>query len=108
MIKKITSSLMQENCYIISKNSKCIIIDPGANIDEIINYIKTNKLKAIAVLLTHGHFDHCMGCKILQDLGVKIYIHKYDADKLYTNNNLSYLLDIKFDQIKANVLFEEI
>ena len=57
--KKFINGKVNENCYIISNpNSDCIIIDPGCNSDQIINYIESQQLNAYAILNTHGHFDH--------------------------------------------------
>lgn len=54
-IKRIVVGPLQENCYILEKNNMCIIIDPGDEIDKIIEKI-TYPLEAI--LITHNHFDH--------------------------------------------------
>ena len=56
-IKKIAVGSYQANCYILRKNDQVVIIDPGANIERISSFIdETNTI--LAVLLTHGHFDH--------------------------------------------------
>jgi glyoxylase-like metal-dependent hydrolase (beta-lactamase superfamily II) len=54
---------IQENCYIVSDESKeCVIIDCGAlyeNEKEAVKkYIESNELKPIHLLNTHLHFDH--------------------------------------------------
>jgi glyoxylase-like metal-dependent hydrolase (beta-lactamase superfamily II) len=48
------------NCYIFGskKTGELVVIDPGGNADKIIKYIEEIKGKPVAVLLTHGHFDH--------------------------------------------------
>ena len=107
MIKKLIVGDLLENCYIISEDKDCIVIDPGDDYEKIKSYIDENGLKIQAVLLTHGHFDHCASCYKLQQNGAKIYIHKLDADKLYTNGNLAVLMNKKFDKLKADVLLEE-
>ncbi len=43
------------NCYIVDINGKQIIIDPGVGA---INWIKENAKSPVAILNTHGHFDH--------------------------------------------------
>ena len=35
-IKKIEVGLLKTNCYIIEKSDKCLVIDPGDEIDKII------------------------------------------------------------------------
>lgn len=64
------------NCYILKLNSSEIIIDPGQGS---YNWIKENCQNILAVLNTHGHFDHSFDNRLLQDEGHKIYIHKDDS-----------------------------
>ena len=54
-IKKVVVGLLQENCYIVEKDEKCIIIDPGDEIEKIIENII---YPPNAILITHNHFDH--------------------------------------------------
>lgn len=78
-VNKIISRVCLENCYIVYNDLKqSIIIDPGSNYDEIIDFVKQKDLNVLGVLLTHGHYDHIFSCKKLQELGYKIYISKFD------------------------------
>ncbi|MEV6283565.1 MBL fold metallo-hydrolase [Kribbella sp. NPDC051770] len=49
------------NCYVVAtgQGAECIVIDPGqdaaSGVDQV---VRENKLKPVAVLLTHGHIDH--------------------------------------------------
>nr|WP_101524608.1 MBL fold metallo-hydrolase [Nocardioides houyundeii] len=49
------------NCYVVSTGpgNECLVIDPGkdsaAGVDQV---VRENKLKPVAVLVTHGHIDH--------------------------------------------------
>ena len=53
---------MAANCYIArdTKTDKALIIDPGDDAGYIIDTIIKLKAKPMGILLTHGHFDHCM------------------------------------------------
>ncbi len=55
-IKCIPVGSLQANCYIIIKNKKAVLIDPGDEAEKIDGYLKDLELKGI--LLTHNHFDH--------------------------------------------------
>ena len=108
MIHKLCLGDFRENCYIITNSkNECVIVDAGEEFEKIKNFIDKNNLKIEGIILTHGHFDHCASCKKFQDLGVKIYIHKLDADKLYTDNNLAGLFNKTFDEFDADVKFDE-
>ena len=61
-IKRFECNMLQENCYVVSDETKeCVIIDCGALYPEersaITNYIKAEGLKPVHLLATHGHLD---------------------------------------------------
>ncbi len=80
-IQRFTVNPLQENCYIVSDNTKeCVIIDCGAQSsyehNAILDYIRLNNLKPVHLLLTHGHIDHCMGNGfIFKEFGLKPEVH---------------------------------
>lgn len=78
------------NTYLVSNNGQGIIIDPAGLPDILDTEIKKRKLDMKAVLLTHGHFDHCELARYYQDKGLKIYIHAGDAEKLHMIKPGSY------------------
>lgn len=57
-IKVIKTGLLQENTYVISRDGKCLVIDPGSEFNKINDYISSKGLIVEAILLTHGHYDH--------------------------------------------------
>ncbi|MEU4392278.1 MBL fold metallo-hydrolase [Kribbella sp. NPDC023855] len=49
------------NCYVVAtgQGAECIVIDPGMDATGgVEQVVAENKLKPVAVLLTHGHIDH--------------------------------------------------
>jgi len=67
----------QTNCYIITVDNKDIIIDPGVGATE---WVVNNTKNPIAILNTHGHFDHVWSNGELQTkLKIPLYIPKDDA-----------------------------
>lgn len=70
----------QTNCYIVTVNEKDFIIDPGVGATP---WIKANVKNPVAILNTHGHFDHVWSNnEIANELGLKIYTPKNDAPML--------------------------
>ena len=47
---------LDNNCYILSNNNKCLIIDPSDNGNVILNAIENKEL--LGILITHRHPDH--------------------------------------------------
>ncbi|RZO87669.1 MAG: MBL fold metallo-hydrolase [Kiritimatiellaceae bacterium] len=49
----------QENCYILSnEQQEAVVVDPGENANEIIDFITHHGLSITAYLCTHAHADH--------------------------------------------------
>ena len=65
------------NTYILSKGNDVIIIDPACKIEKLEPYIKDKNV--LAVLLTHGHFDHIKTVDSLYNkYKLPVYIHESD------------------------------
>lgn len=73
----------EQNCSILwcEKTMRAAVIDPGGDVDTILNYLDLLEVQAEVLLITHGHFDHCGGAARLADLtGARIEgPHKGDA-----------------------------
>lgn len=74
-IKTVVVGLLNENCYIVEIDDKCIIIDPGAEAEKIISNIDK---KVITILVTHHHFDHIGALEELKDK-YKVDVNKFDV-----------------------------
>ncbi|MEU5697103.1 MBL fold metallo-hydrolase [Actinosynnema sp. NPDC020468] len=52
---------LQANCFLLAtgEGEPCVIVDPGQDAEEpIAKALRDHRLSPVAVLLTHGHFDH--------------------------------------------------
>ena len=76
-IQKFVCNMIQENCYVVSDETKeCVIIDCGAYYEEerraIVDYIREQELKPKHLLATHAHIDHNFGNNtIYETFGLK-------------------------------------
>ena len=56
-----------------------VIIDPGDEVDELLEAARRHRLDIKAILLTHAHLDHVTGvAKAKQALGVPVWLHRDD------------------------------
>lgn len=95
-IKKFTFNPFQENTYIIHDDESCVIIDPGCyethEKDALSSYISENDLTPMALLLTHAHIDHILGCSfILSKYAVDFYMHELDMETLRSVSGYAHL-----------------
>ncbi len=67
-IKTFVDNKIMNNTYLLIKDGKCLIIDPSFTTKKIISYIKEENLELLAILLTHGHYDHFAGVDILGEI----------------------------------------
>ncbi len=91
VVKTLVVGDLETNCYLVSDSAtnETIIIDPGDDADYITEAITNEKLKPATIVLTHGHFDHVLGCLELKlNFGVPILLHQNDL-KLYNSANRS-------------------
>ena len=79
----------QTNCYIVTVDGKDFIIDPGIGATE---WVVNNVTNPIAILNTHGHFDHVWSNAELQKkLNIPLYTPKDDIMLL---SNSSWMGDL--------------
>jgi hydroxyacylglutathione hydrolase len=103
----------QTNCYVLRQNDAvqdCLIIDPGLEADELLDFLEEQKLNPLAVILTHGHIDHIAGVTALRSRfpEIKLYIHKLDANMLSEPvNNLSTLTGAGFTTEPEDVSLQD-
>jgi hydroxyacylglutathione hydrolase len=79
----------QTNCYIVTVEGKDFIIDPGIGATV---WVMDNVTNPVAILNTHGHFDHVWSNAELQDkLNIPLYTPKDDVMLL---SNSSWMNDL--------------
>ena len=89
IINKVVVGPLEENCYILEKDNKVLVIDPGDEYKKIKNNLKDKEV--VGVLITHAHFDHVGALEeILNDYDVPLYYNN-------VNNEINYnkLVSIK-------------
>ncbi|NSW90580.1 MAG: MBL fold metallo-hydrolase [Firmicutes bacterium] len=83
VLRRLPTGMLASNCYIIGENKKGVIIDPGANSEDIMEMVRQTGLDIEYIILTHAHVDHIISMEELrQRLKAKVLIHKDDAQSL--------------------------
>ena len=81
---------LQANAYLVysADSQRSVLIDPGGQPDSVIAYLKEKELQLDAILLTHGHVDHCGGVvAIKREFNVPLHLHRGDFPVLASSIN---------------------
>ena len=84
-VERYATGILNTNCYLaINEETKeTVVIDPADCPKYLMSHIKEEGLQIVALLLTHGHFDHTMGIeKFLKEFPVPVYVHEEDAQMM--------------------------
>lgn len=125
-IGKITLGVCQTNTYFIYRegSSDIIVFDPADRGEYLFSKFQEKGFNVVAILLTHGHFDHILGIADLQKLtSAKLYASEdeaelakdielncsqmfrrecsVDPDVLFTDGELVTIADIELEVIKT-------
>jgi glyoxylase-like metal-dependent hydrolase (beta-lactamase superfamily II) len=74
-ISIIPVTAFQQNCSILhcTETRKGAVVDPGGDLDQLLETIRSEKIEIEKILLTHAHLDHAGATKALRDaLGVPV------------------------------------
>lgn len=87
-LKRLMVGYIGTNCYIV-KNDEAgegFIVDPGYDDPKIKQTVDELGMKPVAVLLTHGHFDHILGVERVREWfpDATVYIGQNDKELLET------------------------
>jgi hydroxyacylglutathione hydrolase len=86
LIAGFPSAATDTNCWVVAAGAgeQCIVIDPGIGVTgQLDEVIAEHRLHPVAVLLTHGHFDHTFSVlPVCQARDVPAYIHPADRGQL--------------------------
>ncbi|MBC7996623.1 MAG: MBL fold metallo-hydrolase [Leptolyngbya sp.] len=87
IIETFQAGPLQCNCSIIAcpDTKEAIVVDPGGDVNKIIDKLAARGLTVKYLLHTHAHFDHIMGSRELKEkTGASICLHEGDQ-WLYDN-----------------------
>ncbi|MBU6214166.1 MAG: MBL fold metallo-hydrolase [Actinomycetales bacterium] len=86
LIESFPAGPWETNCYVIAPaaGSDAIVVDPGFGAaSPLRDVLREYRLRAVAVVLTHGHMDHVWSVvPVCDEYAVPAYIHPGDRERL--------------------------
>jgi glyoxylase-like metal-dependent hydrolase (beta-lactamase superfamily II) len=77
--------MLECNCSIFGDEAtrEAIVIDPGDNVDEILDILNRHSLRVKAIVITHAHIDHVGGAgQLRKETGAPVYLNANDRELL--------------------------
>ncbi len=82
-VRQLPVGMLRANCYFIYNESQVLIVDPGADADNIQAVVAQIGVRPVGIILTHAHYDHIGAVDEIRDLyGIDVYLCEIEKDWL--------------------------
>jgi len=82
LVRAVVAAAFDTNCYVVApgRGEQCVVVDPGIGVVRALeSVLRAEQLHPAAVLLTHGHVDHCFSvAPVCGARGITAYVHPAD------------------------------
>jgi glyoxylase-like metal-dependent hydrolase (beta-lactamase superfamily II) len=105
LIRAFQSAEFRENIYTIDDGINSMILDPGEISNETAANIVNTASPLVAIVLTHGHFDHFAGIPKIVELSnpLPIFLSEVDFQNIKINNLLRFLAKSQSDNFMPEI-----
>ena len=98
-LRRITNHELHSNSYLLAdpqQSGACVVVDPGLDRERVEAGITESGWTPVAVLCTHGHFDHVGSTAALQQrFGIPVYLRAQDLKLAKLSNFMMAAFKIK-------------
>ena len=108
-IKTLTLGNIAVNCYLLLSETAAVVIDPGFESDEALDFLKNAPNKERLIILTHAHYDHIgYALELSRQTNTKIAIGKFDNEALLNSYvNLAVMFHTELEPFSADLLLKD-
>ena len=82
ILRTLVVGALQTNCYLVGceRTRQAMILDPGADPEQILDTVAELDLRVGLIVLTHSHFDHVLAVEpVRSETGATLAIHHAEA-----------------------------
>lgn len=94
-VHTVVSGRWKQNCFVVADPSgAALVIDPGGEADAIVDLVERLGLHPVAIVNTHGHYDHVGAVAELRArFGIPFHLHSGDVRLLRQANLYRMVFD---------------
>lgn len=97
---KFLKNMFDQNTYVLTNKKEAVIIDAGAELDDVKQAVEGKKV--LAVLITHAHFDHTWNLeKYVNEFGCDVYVCDGEEGR-FLNSDLNACFMVRL-QVSQNI-----
>jgi len=110
-IKQIPVGPMDNFSYLIAdEKGNAAYIDPGWEVEKVLQIAEENKFVIESVLLTHTHYDHVQELsKVLSKMDVKVFVHEMGSEQYKALGEQLVIMkdndEIQIGDLKIRILY---
>ena len=107
---KVLGSVFNKCYFLMNKERKeMVIVDPADSPEQIEQAVLRMEGKPVAILLTHGHYDHILAANAVREkFGAKIYACQAEEEVLMNPQLSMTIYEDPSYVVKADVLLEDL
>jgi hydroxyacylglutathione hydrolase len=96
IVERIAGGPWGQNAFLVVSGSQALLIDPGGRSDAVVSLLAERQLTLVAILNTHGHFDHIGAVQpLLEATRTSFYISAREVPIMKTSNMLRFIFKSK-------------
>jgi len=107
IIERLSGGPWGQNTFLITNGLNAILVDPGGSASKILQLLSDRCLSLVAIINTHGHFDHIGAVQQLIDAtGVAFYISSKEVPIMKSSNMLRFIFKSRDNIVVPSVFVD--
>lgn len=107
-VERVRGGPWNQNAFLVFNGAQAVAIDPGGRPEPVLDAVAARGATLVAILNTHGHFDHIGAVQALVDgTGAAFHISALEVPIMKSSNMLRFIFKIK-DRVVVPTVFTDL